>query len=797
LVAGIAAVGMIASISIFAAAPDRIHQDEVTITNIGPNQQPKDGVTVTQDFGFGYSFKPHAGLKQYNLRVTIDGRPVENRRHHNESGWSGMKGFHYTFRYGMNEARTGRTNGFDWNLLKPGNHTLVVRACNNNAPSTGCKDRAGEPGQLDRKQISFKIGGEGRDAITTGMQGPITVHNAKTLGESHIKDATDTRLRAGSPASDPAEESTDIETVESDLLPEEVTGENAGGTDGFDEEFEIAALDTIIANSLVGTVRANHVKGTHPIQVWVNPRGLSPGHVTVQIYGGACNENVKVVGSGGDAVFGGCPNGHGYTAAVHQDQFTNGNQHCTVAGSKTAGVGGDNQANLHYNCNPINPPGPQPPPGPVPGGTHQISVSLHGNVDPKTINVPVTAFGGYCNNQSGRASNHVVKHTDGNGGVTFGGCTGGSKHSVSIPASAATSDGTPCTADNGTQRDINQLNGDWNPTFHYQCGSGGGGGGGGDVVKNRAPWIALTALGSQAAFVDVFKLGAGKDINVGQVKEVRAVVDGRVVDSHAPPEPKVEGKGYKSWPTIKHERLNLGHIADGKAHEIKLQAISTRGVPAEITINVLAEKSVDPVDPGPESEPDPDVSLGAITATVYEDVDGNGERDEGEPGLEDVDVLVEPSGEQTVEPITIRTDAQGGATAEELPDGPYVVAADTPDGFTASAPEVQEVDVEGGTAETTFGKAPDDDFEDSEPNPDAPGDPLSDAPSEDDGDQPGSPGDDGTGTGGQGGTQGGGLVGGLGSLPKTGQVGLIAFITFLLASAAYYGTQFYREHKQR
>ena len=89
---------------------------------------------------------------------------------------------------------------------------------------------------------------------------------------------------------------------------------------------------------LGGTAKAFHVNNqTRAFTVYVNPRDLSPGQVTVQISGGNCAGNVKTVGGDGSVTFGGCPSaGHSYNVWVHQSNFDRGPN------------GGDNQPS--YNC---------------------------------------------------------------------------------------------------------------------------------------------------------------------------------------------------------------------------------------------------------------------------------------------------------------------------------------------------------------------------------------------------------------------------------------------------------------
>ncbi|WP_105017668.1 SdrD B-like domain-containing protein [Nonlabens tegetincola] len=57
---------------------------------------------------------------------------------------------------------------------------------------------------------------------------------------------------------------------------------------------------------------------------------------------------------------------------------------------------------------------------------------------------------------------------------------------------------------------------------------------------------------------------------------------------------------------------------------------------------------------------------GTVTGVVYNDVNGNGTQDAGEPGIENVEVTITDSAGQAV---TVQTDATGTYTAQVAAPG--------------------------------------------------------------------------------------------------------------------------------
>jgi len=96
------------------------------------------------------------------------------------------------------------------------------------------------------------------------------------------------------------------------------------------------------------------------------------------------------------------------------------------------------------------------------------------------------------------------------------------------------------------------------------------------------------------------------------------------------------------------------------------------------------------------------VSLGDL---VWEDVDGDGVQDSGEPGVEDVTVtLYGPDGTTVIDTTT--TDAGGAYLFEDLPPGPYVVGFTVPAGRTLTTSDAGGDDAVDSDADPTTGHAP-------------------------------------------------------------------------------------------
>ncbi|MFK8025610.1 MAG: SdrD B-like domain-containing protein [Ilumatobacter sp.] len=98
-----------------------------------------------------------------------------------------------------------------------------------------------------------------------------------------------------------------------------------------------------------------------------------------------------------------------------------------------------------------------------------------------------------------------------------------------------------------------------------------------------------------------------------------------------------------------------------------------------------------------------------IEGTVFEDTDGDGVQDPGEPGIPDVDLEVTWNGPDGRVVIVVTTDDDGDWSIDSVPSGDYdvdVVLTTVPDGFEPTTPTSTDVTVPpGGTGRTDHGFA--------------------------------------------------------------------------------------------
>ncbi|MBI4748082.1 MAG: hypothetical protein HY774_06305, partial [Acidobacteria bacterium] len=92
--------------------------------------------------------------------------------------------------------------------------------------------------------------------------------------------------------------------------------------------------------------------------------------------------------------------------------------------------------------------------------------------------------------------------------------------------------------------------------------------------------------------------------------------------------------------------------------------------------------------------------VGTVTGHVFNDVNGNGVQDSGEPNLANVDVVIDS---ENGAPVTVQTDANGDFSAPNIAAGSTTVNVTDPSGFTlTTANDPQTVTVtQGGTADAT------------------------------------------------------------------------------------------------
>ena len=120
----------------------------------------------------------------------------------------------------------------------------------------------------------------------------------------------------------------------------------------------------------------------------------------------------------------------------------------------------------------------------------------------------------------------------------------------------------------------------------------------------------------------------------------------------------------------------------------------------KVTIDVLAGQQIDVTF---THTPVPPPVKGSIIASVFNDTDGDGVWDEGEPGLENVTVTLY-SGES--KRATGLTDSKGEITFKSLSTGSYVVVETDLSGWYSTTPNEVEATVKGGkTTSVEFGDA--------------------------------------------------------------------------------------------
>ncbi len=97
-------------------------------------------------------------------------------------------------------------------------------------------------------------------------------------------------------------------------------------------------------------------------------------------------------------------------------------------------------------------------------------------------------------------------------------------------------------------------------------------------------------------------------------------------------------------------------------------------------------------------------TTGGIVACVWEDLNGNGERDTGEPGLQGVLLVVTEDADDSRIIGTCSTGASGCCTFADLDPGTYTVTAGGVSGFLFTTPPTRAVDVSAGVvSEVAFG----------------------------------------------------------------------------------------------
>jgi hypothetical protein len=169
LVSGLVAIGLIASVSLFAASSKS--RDSITVI-------PGSGTNVSSNFAITTSFKPRNGRQKFNVQVYLDGQLVDSRSYGKKT--SGKKQFIYVFQNGVPDNRAL----FDAALLQPGTHQIRADAFEGNKPGQGKL--------IKRDKHAFTL----TDAknLRGYQEGSLTVVDGESLQKSPITDRRDSRI---------------------------------------------------------------------------------------------------------------------------------------------------------------------------------------------------------------------------------------------------------------------------------------------------------------------------------------------------------------------------------------------------------------------------------------------------------------------------------------------------------------------------------------------------------------------------------------------------------------------------
>lgn len=248
-------------------------------------------------------------------------------------------------------------------------------------------------------------------------------------------------------------------------------------------------------------------------------------------------------------------------------------------------------------------------------------------------------------------------------------------------------------------------------------------------VSNQPPLLSVTALSATQARIDAFSLGLSKrGYPIGTIKSVGARVDGQLRGVHRPV------KAHKRI-TMVGELINLGNLADGKPHKVEVFATNAKGKTSTITLDVAAMASattpINPLGsvpiteppttpdnpPGDQSDVDeptapsdpltptttqPGAGQGYLLVRVYNDANGNKQRDTGEAALSAVSIKVSnPANDKS---LVRTTNAGGEMRIDKLTPAEYPVTVGVKKGFKATTPVAQTATVQkDATAEVGFG----------------------------------------------------------------------------------------------
>ncbi len=199
----------------------------------------------------------------------------------------------------------------------------------------------------------------------------------------------------------------------------------------------LAGIALAVALGLTAAVGAFAAPTRH-LTVQVNPVGLTPGSVEVEIQPANCSGGSrKTVPAGGVVNFGPCANTN-HSAVAHPGAFKKGNQNCTAA---VQSAPANNSAQLYYGC--VADAAPAPPGGGGSGGggggsqkppdRQPTTMRVWVNPHPALAGTKVAVSGAGCGGS---------KAVGRDGWADFSGCRIGEGVTVSVPKTINKDEGT-------------------------------------------------------------------------------------------------------------------------------------------------------------------------------------------------------------------------------------------------------------------------------------------------------------------------------------------------------------------
>ncbi len=181
LIAGLAAIALISAALTFAAGPDPA-KDEVSI------EVPAAGAIEREDFPVEVTFKPKQGRQTFSTHVYLDGRLIDVRTQKGKK-FDGKETVTYGFQYGSTRSGANAvTNArFDRQLLRPGEHEVKVVVRN------GVQPGVAQSSEEVAAEASHRFTVDDVKSVTTAQEDPITI-KAKDLAKSPVIDRSDTRI---------------------------------------------------------------------------------------------------------------------------------------------------------------------------------------------------------------------------------------------------------------------------------------------------------------------------------------------------------------------------------------------------------------------------------------------------------------------------------------------------------------------------------------------------------------------------------------------------------------------------